>query len=608
MPIALLAPNFSGLSPFRKRAESSWSSLCCASLNFSLFNNSVSNKSVSRRSCILVSPSMTAFLPILPIPTQETLQKPSRHLSRRSRTPYLTVKPNRSASRVPQVPYPIPETTTKPQSPRKAISSLRNVSYDVSGVRVVEDVSLDLYEGEIVCILGPSGSGKSTILRILAGLTQPSEGQALCHGKPFEGTNPVTSIVFQTFALYPWLTVLENVELGLTHTSAATRDYKRVRAMSAIDIIGLDGYENAYPRELSGGMRQRVGFARALAVEPELLCMDEPFSALDVLTAENLRSELLRLWQAGDVPTTSVLIVTHGIEEAVSLADRIVILGRDPGHIRTVLPIDLPHPRDRKSQMFQNLTDAVYTILSNKDEVVPDKSAARVVSNDSNYTEKSGYTISDGNAKASAVANVPYPLEPLQLSDPLMPMDVELASDLDIETIEAERYPQLPAVRIGSVGGLLSFIAEEPVDLYLLGQRLQLDVDDLYPLIDAASILGLIELDDGDVRINAKGQQFDEASIDDRKNIVQQAALTAPGARLIAQIHRLLSQAATQKLPQELIFDTILLKHFSPNEARKQLEIAIEWGRFAELFGYESLTGMLFLDTGLGPDEIMQTS
>lgn len=463
-------------------------------------------------------------------------------------------------------------------------------------------------DGEIVCILGPSGSGKSTILRILAGLTAPSEGSVLYKGRPFTGTNPGASIVFQTFALYPWLTVLENVQLGLS--TIKNIDQRKTKAMRAIDVIGLDGYENAYPRELSGGMRQRVGFARALAVEPEFLCMDEPFSALDVLTAENLRSELLRLWQAGDVSTTSVLIVTHGIEEAVGLADRIVILGKDPGHVRTVLPIRMKHPRERKSLLFQKITDLVYTILSERDYTVSQQDIQMLTGQKLLQEEGKGY----GNISTrSSIDNqqLIQPLEPLSL--PVLDMDyAELSQPLspirpstnEADPQHAERYPQLPPVRIGSVGGLLSFIAEESADLYKLGQRLQLDVDDLYPLIDAAYTLGLIELDDGDVRIKPDGLTFTQASIDERKHIVRTAALKAPGARLIAQIHRLLSEAGNQTLPQELIFDTILLKHFSPMESRRQLEIAIEWGRFAELFGYESLTGTLFLDTGEDPDGI----
>lgn len=489
----------------------------------------------------------------------------------------------------------------------KVISSLENVSYDVAGVRVVENVSLELRDGEIVCILGPSGSGKSTILRILSGLTLPSEGRVLYRGRPFVGTNPAASIVFQTFALYPWLTVLENVELGLSTAYSANRDLRRARAMRAIDIIGLDGYENAYPRELSGGMRQRVGFARALAVEPELLCMDEPFSALDVLTAENLRSELLRLWQAGDVPTTSVLIVTHSIEEAVSLADRIVILGRDPGHVRTILPVRLDHPRNRKSSHFQAITDLVYTILSERDYALSPEDITIIdggnVSGSTKNSSEPSHVMSEPPSMESQASLLS--LDGLALSEPLTPVSLHEADDVRRDS-EVARYPQLPPVRIGSVGGLLAFIEESiNTDLYLLGQRLQLDVDDLYPLIDAASILGVIEVDEGDVRINKKGQRFIEATIDDRKNIVRLACLDAPGARLIAHIYRMLKQAKTHTLPQELIFDTVLLKHFSPEEARRQLEVAIEWGRFAELFGYEALTGTLFLDTGDDPENAL---
>ncbi len=447
---------------------------------------------------------------------------------------------------------------------------------------VVEDVSLDVYDGEIVCMLGPSGSGKSTLLRMLAGLLSPSSGEVLYRGRPFRGPNPGASIVFQTFALYPWLTVLENVELGLKGSQSENRE----RALQTIDIIGLDGYENAYPRELSGGMRQRVGFARALAVQPELLCMDEPFSALDVLTAENLRSELLRLWQAGDVPTTSVLLVTHGIEEAVALADRVVVLGRDPGHIRTILPLDLPHPRNRKSKTFQQWADLVYTILSEDEESIDDIIAT---------ARRSGV------APTPVAASSTFPTLPdhTGASHAISPLyqPVDTGTDDKSTEKEEERYPMLPGVRIGSVAGLLSFIAGEGVDLYLLGQRLQLDVDDLYPIIDAAEILGLIDVDDGDVRINSAGLQFTAATIDERKRFVRETVLEVPDTRLIQQIYWMLRQA-DNSLPQELIFDTILLSKFSPQESRRQLEIAVEWGRFAELFGYEANTGTLFLDTG----------
>jgi NitT/TauT family transport system ATP-binding protein len=231
----------------------------------------------------------------------------------------------------------------------------------------LDAISLEIPTGEIVALLGPSGSGKSTLMRMIAGLIPPSTGQIKYHQRPLVGLNPGAAIIFQNFALYPWLTVLENVELGLKAKGEplATRQKK---ALHMIDVIGLDGFENAYPKELSGGMRQRVGFARALAVEPELLCMDEPFSALDVLTAENLRIELLDLWLEKRIPTKTILIVTHGIEEAVMLADRILILGRNPGRVRADFPIKLAHYRDRKSPAFEALVDQVYRIITNPDQ------------------------------------------------------------------------------------------------------------------------------------------------------------------------------------------------------------------------------------------------
>ncbi|MBD3562445.1 ABC transporter ATP-binding protein, partial [Planktothrix sp. FACHB-1355] len=221
-------------------------------------------------------------------------------------------------------------------------------------ITILENINFDLRTGEIVALLGPSGSGKSTLMRMIAGLIPPTLGKILYHNRPLVGLNPGVAIVFQSFALYPWLTVLENVELGLK-AKGELPDRRREKALRMIDVIGLDGFENAYPKELSGGMRQRVGFARALAVEPELLCMDEPFSALDVLTAENLRFELLDLWLERRIPTQTILIVTHGIEEAVILADRIIVLGRNPGRVRADLPVKLPHYRDRKSPSFQSL-------------------------------------------------------------------------------------------------------------------------------------------------------------------------------------------------------------------------------------------------------------
>src|SRR6185437_1306900 len=233
-------------------------------------------------------------------------------------------------------------------------------------IQVIAATDLKILPGEILALLGPSGSGKSTMLRMLSGLSRPSAGQVFWHDKPIAATEINASIVFQSFALFPWMTVLENVEAPLQARGVPPEE-RRQRSLRMLDTVGLDGFEAAYPKELSGGMRQRVGFARALVVEPEVLFMDEPFSALDVLTAENLRSELLELWSKKTMPTRAVFLVTHNIEEAVLLADRIIVLGRNPGHIRTDFRVPMAQPRDRKAPEFTQLVDFIYKVLTRPD-------------------------------------------------------------------------------------------------------------------------------------------------------------------------------------------------------------------------------------------------
>ncbi|MDZ8224407.1 MULTISPECIES: nitrate/sulfonate/bicarbonate ABC transporter ATP-binding protein [unclassified Nostoc] len=406
---------------------------------------------------------------------------------------------------------------------------------------ILENINLELRPGEIVALLGPSGSGKSTLMRIVAGLIPASQGEVIYHNRPLVGLNPGVAIVFQSFALYPWLTVLENVELGLKAKGEAP-DSRRQKALKMIDIIGLDGFENAYPKELSGGMRQRVGFARALAVEPELLCMDEPFSALDVLTAENLRFELLDLWLERRIPTQAILIVTHGIEEAVIMADRIIVLGRNPGRIRADLPVTLPHYRDRKHPNFQALVDQVYTIITNPE------------------LEK---------IQPPATTSVPDATPPA-------------------------KYQSLPAVRIGSIAGLLEILEDrQEKDLSRLTQELQLEVDDILPIVEAAKLMDFVELAEGDISLKPIGQEFINGSIDDRKQIVRSQLLTH--IRLVQQIYRLLEAKNNQRIPEELILD-ILESHFSPEEAERQLNSAVEWGRYAEIYGYDEPSGQIFLE------------
>ncbi|MEH2424948.1 MAG: nitrate/sulfonate/bicarbonate ABC transporter ATP-binding protein [Nostoc sp.] len=412
---------------------------------------------------------------------------------------------------------------------------------------ILENINLELHPGEIVALLGPSGSGKSTLMRIIAGLIPPSQGEILYQNRPLVGLNPGVAIVFQSFALYPWLTVLENVELGLK-AKGDPPDSRRQKALGMIDIIGLDGFENAYPKELSGGMRQRVGFARALAVEPELLCMDEPFSALDVLTAENLRFELLDLWLERRIPTQAILIVTHGIEEAVIMADRIIVLGRNPGRIRADLPVTLPHYRDRKHPSFQDLVDKVYTIITNPE------------------------------------------LETIQ---PPATTSVQPA------TLPA-KYQSLPAVRIGSIAGLLELLEDrQEKDLYRLAQELQLEVDDILPIVEAAKLMYFVELAEGDISLNPVGQKFVNGGIDDRKQIMRSQLLTH--IRLVQQIYRLLEAKNNQRIPEELVLD-ILENHFSPQEAERQLKTVVDWGRYAEIYGYDEPSGQIFLEQVVNAD------
>lgn len=405
-------------------------------------------------------------------------------------------------------------------------------------ISIMEGINLELRTGEIVALLGPSGSGKSTLMRIITGLVAPTSGQVFYREEPMQGLNPGAAIVFQSSALYPWLTVLENVELGLKALGEGPRSRRR-KALRMIDIIGLDGFENAYPKELSGGMRQRVGFARALAVEPELLCMDEPFSALDVLTAENLRFELLDLWLENKIPTQSILIVTHNIEEAVILADRIIVLGSNPGRVRADLPMTLPHYRDRQHPEFQATVDRIYKILTNPHLDEPEALAPKPVA-------------------------TPEP-----------------------------RYPLLPHVRIGSIAGLLELLENRREDLYRIAQELQLELDDILPIVEAAQMMELVELKEGDISVTPIGHAFIQGDIDQRKLIIRQQLLKS--IRLVQQIYTFLNAKQNHRIPESLVLD-ILERHFTPQEADRQLNTAIDWGRYAELFSYDEPAREIFLE------------
>lgn len=420
-----------------------------------------------------------------------------------------------------------------------AIESLRKSFKKASAqdLLVLEDVNFKLQEGEIVALLGKSGSGKSTLLRIIAGLIPPTSGTVTYRGKSV--TRPVAGIamVFQSFALMPWLNVLQNVELGL-EAQGVSREERRHRAIEAIDIIGLDGFESAFPKELSGGMRQRVGFARALVINPDVLLMDEPFSALDVLTAENLRSDLLELWKEKKTNTNGILLVTHNIEEAATLADRIVIFGNDPGYIRAELPVTLPQPRDPESPEFRALVDKIYTLMTTG----PKEKAKR--------------------AQRERQIGLGYRLP-----------DVE------------------PSELTGLIETMTSF--EERIDLPELADELMMNIDDLFPILETLEILGFAKVSAGDIQLSDLGKQFSEADLQERKQLFAQRLLEkVPLARYIS---RVLDEKVGHRVSEER-FLSKLEDYLSEKEAERVLRTMIDWGRYAELFAYDFNTGILSLE------------
>jgi NitT/TauT family transport system ATP-binding protein len=404
---------------------------------------------------------------------------------------------------------------------------------DGSEIQVIAPVDLSVEPNTIIALLGPSGSGKSTLLRMLTGLAAPTSGEVLWHGAPVGACSPNVAIVFQSFALFPWLTVLENVESPLLARGTVHEERHR-RALKAIDAVGLKNFETAYPKELSGGMKQRVGFARALAVEPEVLFMDEPFSALDVLTAENLRGDLMDLWLAKKIPTRSIFIVTHNIEEAVLLADRVIVLGRNPARIRADFRIALPQPRDRKSAAFFPYVDYIYKVMTKPELTL---------------------------APPSATAKQPIPL--------------------------------LPHARPGGVAGLLELLIDRggEEDLYHVAETLLLEVDDLLPILDAAVMLGFATAHEGDVKITPQGRAFAEADISARRRLFREALTRAP---LMQQIVTALESKSDHAMPLEFFRD-LLDERLPAHDVEQQIETALNWGRYADIFTYDSESDRLRL-------------
>lgn len=424
---------------------------------------------------------------------------------------------------------------------KQVLIELKNVhkKWDVgggTGIPVLANVNMTVQEGEFLAILGPSGSGKSTLLRIIAGLTPVSMGKITYLGQEIQGVNPGVAMVFQSFALFPWLTVLENVMLGLEAKQISVEE-KKEKALRVIDMIGLDGFENAYPKELSGGMQQRVGLGRALVNDPDILLMDEPFSALDVLTAENLRRDLLELWRDKKIPTKSIIMVTHGIEEAVYMADRILVVSGSPARISADMAVTIPHWRDKSDPAFTGLVDKLYSLMMKRE---------------------------GGETRRVIV-------------------------------VESKEVSPIPHVSAGALTGFLELLEDlnEKIDLYKLADRFMMDSEDFFPIVEGTTLLRFAKVTDGDIELTPEGVRFAQASVLERKELFRTQLLQ--NVPFINKIMAFLQSKSNKRMNIEF-FAGILTRALAPTEVERYLDILIDWSRYAELFAYDENSRQLFLE------------
>ena len=439
-------------------------------------------------------------------------------------------------------------TVLKPSLPpavieKSAIAELCNVTktYTVAGGRemqVLDQIDLAIHEGELLALLGQSGSGKSTLLRCLTGLTVPTTGRVLAYGEVLQGINPHASIVFQTFALYPWLTVEQNVAVGLM-SKLVTRAEKEAAVENAIDLIGLNNYHDAYPREISGGMRQRVGIARALVAEPKILCLDEAFSALDVLTAENLRNEVVTLWKEQATTLKSIFMVTHNIEEAVEMATRICVLFPHPGRLGLVMENNLPYPRNPNDPGFQRLVNVIHETITMQ-------------------------ALPDHPPEPPAVAGKPV-------------------------SRARTRLESIPTVPVGRILGLLSILQDHPEldNIYDIANEIGKDYGETISLVKAAEILEFVDTPKDEVAFTEIGKRFIAADSDTRKQIF------AEQVQKLRLFHIILGYLEVQ---EEIDSETVMkdISTALPYEnAEKVLQTMIAWGRYAGLMDYDANTEMV---------------
>lgn len=446
---------------------------------------------------------------------------------------------------------------------REPLIELRHVSkaYPTVGdgpwTTILDDINLEVREGEMLALLGQSGCGKSTILRLMSGLTEPTQGAVLSHGAPLAGVNRNLAIVFQSFALYPWLTVEENVQVGLVQRRLpATEEAEEI--VKALELIGLSGYENAYPKQLSGGMRQRVGFARALVSRPEVLCMDEAFSALDVLTAENLRTEVVELWRKPEhAGIKSIFFVTHNIAEAVYMASRIVIVSSHPGRIRHVINNALPYPRDANSPGFAALVEQIHAAITQL--ALPDEPAEAAAP----------------RVDGSTTSTVPRPAP-------------------------RTRVESIPNVPVNTIVGLLEILEDsrETIDVFELSARIGKEFGETIAIVKAAEMLNLVETPKDDVHMTQLGWYFLAAPLPARKTLFKRAILNL---RLFQMLAKRLEEAEEHQISADTIREELatLLPYDQPS---KLFETLVTWGRYAEIFDYDVDNDTIMLAT-IPPDD-----